>query len=606
MLPLLLRGKVNPYLIHDEFLTALAAGSVNNTKAEPGPGTRRVTDTFPYMLINSRIFTLNGFGAANWRDPDLYYTPGGLIQAASFHLTPGGAMGTGSMMIISPTDRPADPTVTGLGVYHNPNGTTGRFYVNNANVQISKSEKLWEVPYIIYIIRRPSGGAWYIISSNDANYGDNQLLWFDDTDDLTTATYLGIDTNASQIFFDFIRSIASSKLDTQFKTDYGPSTAYDTFTRGDSATIGSTEKGSFTWSKVGTASISSNQLSVSTNSRCYFNPGSASRIIHVSYIPGVNTNGRIIFRGDATADISHSYLVECDQANNVTLYEDVVGKGAGAQVFVAGTTYKIKIVDFGDRIRVFCNNVLLVDYSTTVHNDQFSIGLGSAAASANPLLFDNLSIYPSTVVPPALLGTLTAVPTAPGAAIFSDAFTDANATELHAHNAAWTVEPTGNAWEINTNKTRMTADGVIGYATVDAGVADQEVSATMHTPNTEPAAGEEEWFSGLIARWTDTNNYIIARWIYSSGKEIECWQKVGGTFDLIGMVKMDTWLAKNTDYAIKLICKGNDLCVYHATKLVMRIKTDLLTGTSCGIGAEAAGGAGNRPTWDDFAVKAAV
>jgi hypothetical protein len=152
----------------------------------------------------------------------------------------------------------------------------------------------------------------------------------------------------------------------------------------------------------------------------------------------------------------------------------------------------------------------------------------------------------------------------------------------------------------------MTADGVRGYATVDAVVADQEVSATMHTPNTEPAADNQEWFSGLIARWTDTNNYIIARWIYQSGKEIECWQSVGGSLDLIGMIKMDTWLTKNTDYAIKLICKGNDVCIYHDTKLVMRIKTDLLTGTSCGISAQATGGVGNRPTWDDFAVKAAV
>ena len=39
------------YLLRDEFTSALAAGSVNGTAAEPGPGTRAVTDANSKLSI---------------------------------------------------------------------------------------------------------------------------------------------------------------------------------------------------------------------------------------------------------------------------------------------------------------------------------------------------------------------------------------------------------------------------------------------------------------------------------------------------------------------------------------------------------------------------
>jgi hypothetical protein len=187
-------------------------------------------------------------------------------------------------------------------------------------------------------------------------------------------------------------------------------------------------------------------------------------------------------------------------------------------------------------------------------------------------------------------------------AIFSDAFTDTNGVELHAHNAAWTV--VDGTWEIDTNKARMTTDGARGHAVAETGVTDQDVTATIHTPNTTPADENDEWFNGLVARCDGTaNNLLMARWIYSSLTEVELWEIIGGSGYLIGMVKMTSLLAPNTDYAVELIVKGNDVCVIHAGKLVIRVKTDLLTGTMAGIGAEAKGGVGNRPTWDTFSVR---
>lgn len=60
------------YLIHDKFSTALPAGSVNGTAAEPGPGTRTVVDTGSKLSIDSGDAYFNGGGGV-WGDPGICY-----------------------------------------------------------------------------------------------------------------------------------------------------------------------------------------------------------------------------------------------------------------------------------------------------------------------------------------------------------------------------------------------------------------------------------------------------------------------------------------------------------------------------------------------------
>lgn len=63
------QGRV--FLIRDEFATARAAGAVNGTPAEPGPGTRVVTDTGNFVSIaGGRFAASNVAGVA---DPSLWY-----------------------------------------------------------------------------------------------------------------------------------------------------------------------------------------------------------------------------------------------------------------------------------------------------------------------------------------------------------------------------------------------------------------------------------------------------------------------------------------------------------------------------------------------------
>jgi hypothetical protein len=64
LLTLLSRRRVR-YLLRDTFATALAAGSVNGTSAEPGPGTRGVTDASSNLSIAGGQAVFSGVNAAS-------------------------------------------------------------------------------------------------------------------------------------------------------------------------------------------------------------------------------------------------------------------------------------------------------------------------------------------------------------------------------------------------------------------------------------------------------------------------------------------------------------------------------------------------------------
>lgn len=180
--------------MRDNFTTARAAGAVNGTLAEPGPGTRRATDTAGTALDITVLLGLTLATAENaFRDPDLYYTPAAPIGAALFVTHHSGSAADGPYYVISPTDRPANPSATGLGIGVYGLGVTEYLRAYPSNAVISKPETLLGDYYYLYLIRRPGGGGLYI--ANGGIYS-NDLLWVADTDDFVSDTYLGIDDKA--------------------------------------------------------------------------------------------------------------------------------------------------------------------------------------------------------------------------------------------------------------------------------------------------------------------------------------------------------------------------------------------------------------------------
>ncbi len=66
---------VKKYLLQDEFTTDLAAGSVNGTAAEPGPGTRTVVDNESKLsIVGGKLTFAGGKAVPGYGDPSLWGT----------------------------------------------------------------------------------------------------------------------------------------------------------------------------------------------------------------------------------------------------------------------------------------------------------------------------------------------------------------------------------------------------------------------------------------------------------------------------------------------------------------------------------------------------
>lgn len=601
------------YLIHDRFTTARAAGAVDGTAAEPGPGTRDVTDTANAVSITDRKYLFGSNGTNVWNDPDLSYTPGGQIMAASFQFLYNGASGTGPGMLISPTERPANPAVTGLGGYADSNvggAAAGGLYAIPLNLPVTSPLVRFRcIPYILHVIRRPSGGAWLILAGGI--YGNGTLLWVEDTDDIVADTYLGITSKAGNIEFDTVRAIAAAALVSPFTTDFGAALSRDTFTRPDSTSLGSTEVGGQAWAEWGGgASITNNALTCVNGGGALIDLGVLPRIIDVDVVvpAGEQMAASITFRSNAARTES---LLFYSAWFGGALYIDGANVQGGPGVLIAGQTNRMRVVDFGDHIKCYVNNGLAIDYSSAAHYDLAHTHIGVGAHSDWPAggVADNFRVWPVALVPPAVLGTVPPPAAGTGVALFSDDFTNVDGTLLSAHNAAWTVINSGSwdgVFSIQGNKVQM-ADPGLGCAVVDVGTADMEVEADITLPDTEPT-GADEWMCGLVARWTDELHQINARLIYTSGREIECWQAGGVGDGLICMMKVGVGnLEKNTTYNLRLAVAGDTFSVYLNDVLMGQTRTGLLTGTKGGIAVtHDVVGAGNIPKWDNFSVKAAV
>ena len=62
------------YLLRDEFTTTRAAGAVNGTAAEPGPGTRVVVDAGSDLSIAGSQLVFSG-GTGSYGDPGYWLGP---------------------------------------------------------------------------------------------------------------------------------------------------------------------------------------------------------------------------------------------------------------------------------------------------------------------------------------------------------------------------------------------------------------------------------------------------------------------------------------------------------------------------------------------------
>lgn len=141
----------------------------------------------------------------------------------------------------------------------------------------------------------------------------------------------------------------------------------------------------------------------------------------------------------------------------------------------------------------------------------------------------------------------------------------------------WTVTGT---WGIQTNRAYSPSSG---FATIDSGVTDHSVTATIVTRD---ATG-----SGVVARYVDANNFYIA--FNTTDGLTTLYRRNNGAYNQLGGVAGGA----NGDI-IKLECIGTAQKVYrNGVEVISTTNGSLTTGTKCGMATGS-----NTARLDDFSI----
>lgn len=594
-------GGGTPYLLLDEFTTALTAGNVNGTAAEPGAGARSVADTGSDLsLASGRLVVVDG--AESWNDPKIWYGPWAraLVGGVTARVRLRGTTSIGPGLFVAGSNAPADPTTGAYGLYPSSTINLRAAQAGSGNLQ-SVGTRLRSIDYQLTVIPRPGGGAWAVISGGI--YGDfpnGTLIWVADTDSITDL-YAGLSNNVGGWFADDFRVENAAGFASLWGSRNSQALLADSFTGANGTIEGrNAEVGSGSWHITSsTAAISSNKLAYGTGTvgLAIANAGSVSRIIRTKVTTpasGIIQVG-IAFRSASDGSTYVRFVTTAADACAIAFGGSTLYSGA-ITTLEASTTYILTVVDWGTHVTAYIDGTNVTGIiATTDNNDQTYAG-PRTGGSDNGSLFDDFECWPSSVTLPSAIADFPAPPAGSGAALASDAFTDDDSTPLSTHDADWVTS--GGDWEINSNKARISAADTAGLAVQDVGTDDHQSEVVITLP-AAPVA--DDWFCGPVARYTDANNYLMARYIYQSNSpEVEIIQLVGGSASVIAFVNLGAGkLAGSSTHTLALAVKGDEAAAYHDGELVCQVKLGaLLTGNKCGVGIQAP--AEGQPTFDDW------
>lgn len=143
--------------------------------------------------------------------------------------------------------------------------------------------------------------------------------------------------------------------------------AWDTFTRPDSATLGTAESGQAWELQAGAFAVAALKASSSTGgSNVVLDCGKADVDITCIVIPTSGAPG-IVLRAGATAN--DRLAVQLDMTNGFRLNKTVAGTGTALQTatqsFTAGRAYETRMVVVGSRVLGYLDGAQLIDYTLT-------------------------------------------------------------------------------------------------------------------------------------------------------------------------------------------------------------------------------------------------
>jgi hypothetical protein len=173
------------YLLRDLFTTDRAAGAVNGTAAEPGPGTRTVVDTENKLSISGGALVLDKRASATWGDPGLW-----LDEAVT---RANGIAVVWSMTAASYANFRAgfDNDKTGAADRQSFLLSGGALYAEENGAFAQVGSLTGNVPYQFAVVLRGSG-CYHLIKGGA--YDKWTLLWVESSNN-TAALYAGISNN---------------------------------------------------------------------------------------------------------------------------------------------------------------------------------------------------------------------------------------------------------------------------------------------------------------------------------------------------------------------------------------------------------------------------
>jgi hypothetical protein len=628
-------------IFRDVFQSTLAAGSVNGSQAQPGPGVRNITDVEANIITDrSRVWGFYQPTSAVWGESKLVYTNGGTGWSRAIGrtlvalYTSMDGLTAQAFGWDTATDT-TDPRTVGHGWLTESQGGKGgcldaiepgaTVELNIGGYQIRSSQYL-------LVVALNDVGAYTLISTFGNDTGDGIAL--------PTGDVIGIPqyplarvlwpslTGTTTPLFPYISGYDAESggyapghawedlrvidVPSWITPDYLAGYA-DRCDRADS----NTSIGTGWTNGAGVFGISSNQVYCvsGTNAEVALHDSglTGDGIWQCDIVVPGDWNGSNYNFGMAIRAIDASNYIRVWNNGGDTIFVQVIEGGAfhativsSGYTFTAGSTYRLTVITYGAQYYILVNGINFSQVWTVDAGDHNLTGSGFGPygfnANGKTTRWDNFVATPNTITLPSVfgLGAIPSVWTA-GATLASDTFTDANTTRLNAHSAeaggAWTE--VNGTWTIASNKATVTG-GARQIALQNVGVNDYECSVVITNPN--PLG--DYVFAGIIARYSDANNYIMIREAddvvnQANNHEIEVWVRVAGSDTLSSKTTMLAAFPAGGSRTLSVRVKGKLLEVFlDGLPRVCRILPDALaSGTSCGLYRESTDGGAIFDTW---------
>jgi hypothetical protein len=634
-------------IFFDQFTTAESAPITSPRQAEPGPGEWVVTDTNDRVdIIAASGGRLRMSGVVAWNDPALW-TFDSLASAdvgAIFAVIRVHGWSGRHALFVADSQAPSNPQNVSAGaILSNTHLHAPRVYESDgttrANVGLANTH-MRAIDYGVCVIPRDGGGFWTMISGGAyGTFPNARRVWIGSRD-AWNDLWVGLtgDGDNTTINYKSVSVIERADLPEAWQERFHMSEAFDAFSGSGTINGRTTDHGGHTWSLADGSvdgTITGGSLENAGNFYAYIQRSTNAQVLEMTWTQqAVDSNNAnrfagLILRSSGTAQSSFHRVAYFANQNGWVIFDgsSVLNPIISLHHPVIGTTYTLRVYDTGSAITVY-----LLNHSTGVWVrlwNNFAISASGTRCGVYSGTNDRSVIHEFVTWPidpaielPSVVGDMPALASV-GDAIYQTSFESASTVNLDGFEPD-ALNPSG--WQVDDNYIGTIAmqvnasldaveltsampsdDSFQIVATRETGSQDHSIETVIEL-NDDP---NENYMVGAVIRYTDLNNWIIARYLEQGrgddlDNEIEVWQRVnGGTPFLMPMVNLRQTYQAGDTCRLRFIAHGDQIETWHAStatgdlELVAQGHIDpALTGTRCGIAVDASTGfGGGNPLW---------